>query len=95
MGLKIKDVYLVLYNLASAVGWAYVLFLAFTALKEKRDAESLWADIEMPLTVCFVTKEYGVDYYHVGDCVTLSHKSKNIDSATTNQFDVLKIVFYL
>lgn len=43
--------WLLLYNLASAVGWAYVAFIVFASLVAKQSAEELWEQVGTPLIV--------------------------------------------
>jgi very-long-chain (3R)-3-hydroxyacyl-CoA dehydratase len=43
--------YLILYNLASAAGWAYVLYLALLSLKEGASPAEAWAAFSVPLAV--------------------------------------------
>ena len=42
--------YLVVYNLLSALGWAYVLYLCFVALYAGQTAEEFWPVLKNPLT---------------------------------------------
>jgi hypothetical protein len=44
-------VYLLAYNLASAVGWAYILFIVATALQAGDDAATLYDKVELALKV--------------------------------------------
>jgi very-long-chain (3R)-3-hydroxyacyl-CoA dehydratase len=46
-----KSVYLIAYNLASAAGWATVLYLAVQHRLGDKPAKSLWSSIDMLLTV--------------------------------------------
>lgn len=49
----IKTAYLVLYNVACAVGWAYVLYLTLVTLQthDKNRKDFLWETIKDPLTI--------------------------------------------
>lgn len=49
MGVVVKS-YLVLYNLASAVGWAYVLYLCYLGYAAGDSAATLWVSLKDPLT---------------------------------------------
>lgn len=43
--------YLVVYNLASAAGWAYVLYICFVAYYAGNSATELWEKLNGPLTI--------------------------------------------
>lgn len=43
--------YLVVYNLASAAGWAYVLYLCFNSYAAGESASELWVKLNDPLTI--------------------------------------------
>lgn len=43
--------YLALYNLASAAGWAFVLFITVTKYLAKAAPEALWQDVQLPLKI--------------------------------------------
>lgn len=49
--MSIVKLYLIVYNLASAAGWAYVLFICFTALNAGNSATELWEKLNDPLTI--------------------------------------------
>ncbi len=42
--------YLILYNIASMLGWAYVLMLIGQSFQAGHDAEKLWSEIGFALT---------------------------------------------
>ncbi len=44
----IAKVYLIAYNLAMTLGWAYVLFLAF---QKRNDYSKMWNHVEIPLKI--------------------------------------------
>lgn len=50
MGLDIKQIYLVVYNTVSAVGWAYCLYLTIVAFHAGETTEKLWVNLAEPLT---------------------------------------------
>ncbi len=47
------SLYLVLYNAACTFGWAYCLFLTFTAWQNGSSPEALWTKLRDPLTVSY------------------------------------------
>lgn len=49
--MSLKSVYLIAYNLASAAGWAWVLYLAVTFKLADRSPIALWDAIKDPLTI--------------------------------------------
>ena len=49
--MKPVDAYLVLYNLASAAGWAMVLALTLKNLSAGASPAANWADISTPLSI--------------------------------------------
>jgi len=52
--------YLVAYNLASAAGWAYVLFLALTGLKEGKTPAEAWDSFGTSLMVVQTTMAFEI-----------------------------------
>ena len=48
---SIKELYLILYNAACAVGWAYVFLLTLTELQRGAPASALWLSVREPLTL--------------------------------------------
>ena len=48
---SVKELYLIAYNAACAVGWAYVFYLTLTALQRGEGAGALWRSVREPLTL--------------------------------------------
>jgi len=58
--------WLIAYNLASAVGWGYVLLLSLTALKDGKSPAQAWAAIGTPLLVVQSTMAFEIVHAVVG-----------------------------
>ena len=49
-GSPLVKFYLVLYDLASALGWAYVMFICYQGYSDGSAASALWINLEFTLT---------------------------------------------
>jgi len=56
----LKTAWLISYNLASAAGWAYVLYLALVALADGKSAAEAWDTFGFPLMVVQTTMSFEV-----------------------------------
>jgi very-long-chain (3R)-3-hydroxyacyl-CoA dehydratase len=64
--MKPIKLYLIAYNLASALGWAYVLYLAVTCFLANKTPKEAWAELGGPLMVIQTTMAMEILHALVG-----------------------------